>query len=243
MMTIYPRRFFEISIRFAQKVSQLSGITLDAAMLTHTNCYIRFGLGHDLNPANPLWKAYAQGLVSAEDPIEWTYRFYLLRAQNSSPVEADSPFGCFSYTMLTGGRVRLHFHNALPLGQSPLVASRLSARRKELKTMFTYIRQEEDLPTTVIGASWLYNLEAYRSLFPPAFIATAQEMSGQFAYLPLWGQFLDKRMQVKEDLAGPFLECIKQKRSLETLESCFPFKVLYLETSIQEFYPFYKIKD
>lgn len=243
MMTIYPRRFFEISIRFAQKVSQISSQPLDAAMLTHTNFYIRFGLGHDLNPANPLWKAYAQGLQTAEDPIEWTYRFYLLRAQHSSPVEADSPFGCFSYTMLKGGRVRLHFHNVLPLGQSPLAASRLNARRKELKSMFTYIRQEEDLPTTVIGASWLYNLEAYCQLFPPAFTATAQMMPGQFAYLPLWGQFLDKRMHIKEDLAGPFLECIKQQSSLETIEDCFPFKVLFLESPIQEFYPFYKIKD
>jgi hypothetical protein len=45
----YPRRFFEINLRFAQKVAEVAEPPLDSALLHYTNLYIRFGLGWGLS--------------------------------------------------------------------------------------------------------------------------------------------------------------------------------------------------
>jgi hypothetical protein len=37
--------------------------------------------------------------------------------------------------------------------------------------MFAHIAEHEPQATTVCGASWLYNCEAYRRLFPPSYTA------------------------------------------------------------------------
>ena len=143
---------------------------------------------------------------------------YLLNSSNSS-------FGCFSYTIVEGSRVRLHFHNNGPSGYSPLKRDQMSKRLTELKAMFAHIKQEAGAATDVIGASWLYNLESYRRLFPPAYLATAQAGYDDFPYLPLWGQFIDHCNRVKEYLAIQFLECLDKQHCLNGIADCFPFQV------------------
>jgi hypothetical protein len=135
----------------------------------------------------------------------------------------------------------LHFHNDEPDEISPLSRDRMSARLAELKRMVTDIKQNVSNPTTIIGASWLYNLEAYRRLFPPAYLATAQMGGHDFPYLPLWGQFVDHRGQIKEDWVARFLECLDRQHDVAGLEQCFLFQVVHLECSIQEFYQFYGV--
>jgi hypothetical protein len=61
---LYPQRFFEINLRFAQKVAGLAGQPLDSALLHYTNLYVRFGVGWDLSAANPIWQEYT-------DYIDW----------------------------------------------------------------------------------------------------------------------------------------------------------------------------
>ncbi len=238
---LYPRRFFEINLRFAQKVADLAGQPFDSALLHYTNLYIRFGLGWDLSATNTAWQEYVDGLQPAEDRVLWTYQFYLKRQQLAAPQAVPWPFGCFSYTVLDDHRIRLHFHNDEPPERSPLSKERMSHRLAELKRMFAHIKQEVNDPTSVIGASWLYNLEAYRRLFPPVYLATAQAGGHDFPYLPLWGQFIDHRGHVKEDLAAQFLERLDQQRGLSGIDKCFPFQVLHLESSILEFYQFYGV--
>lgn len=237
----YPQRFFEINLLFAQKVAEVSGQLLDSTLLHYTNLYIRFGLGWDLSATNPIWQEYLDGLHQVEDRVEWTYHFYLKRQQQVLPEALDWPFGCFSYTMMDGNRIRLHFHNNEASDYSPLSKDRMSPRRVELKSMFAHIKQNVSAPTTVIGASWLYNLEAYRRLFPPAFLATAHVGGTDFPYLPLWGQFIDHRGRAKEDLVAQFLQCLNQQHGLTGIEKCFPFQVLHLESSVQDFYQFYGV--
>ena len=236
----YPQRFFDLNLRFARKVVEASGQPLEDVLLHYTNLYIRFGLGWDLAAANPAWREYLQGLARAEDAAEWTHRFYLEQRQ-AGPKPPDAPFCCFSYTLADGGRVRLHFHNGEPPECSPLSKDRMGLRLAELESMFAHIRREVSAATSIIGASWLYNLEAYRRLFPPAYLATAQLGGDDFAYLPLWGQFVDHAGRVKEDLAARFLECLDRQRGLEGIEQCFPYQVLHLESPIQEFYSFYGV--
>ena len=114
-------------------------------------------------------------------------------------------------------------------------------RLSELKDMFAYIKNEVDNPISVIGASWLYNLEAYRRLFPSTFLATAQVGGNNFPFLPLWGQFIDHLGHVKENLVEQFFQCLEKQDCIDEIEKCFPFQVLHLESSIQEFYQFFRI--
>jgi hypothetical protein len=93
----------------------------------------------------------------------------------------------------------------------------------------------------VAGASWLYNLGAYRRLFPGSYLATAHVIGRRFQRMPLWGQFLDRYGEIKESMTRPFLEGLERQASLDDLDQCFPFQVLSVEASVLEFYEFYGI--
>jgi hypothetical protein len=236
---IYGRAFFDLQLTFAEKVAALSGRPLAGTLLEHTNLYIRFALGREFDPAQPVWQRYLAGFQDAADARDWTYRFYLMRSGMPAgpPVVATS--GCFSYARLGGERIRLHFHNAEVDGEAPLGKERREARRAELGTLFSHVRRTAPGSCRVVGRSWLYNLDAYRRLFPPAYIATARAVGGRFQHLPLWGQFLDRHGDVRSELARPFLDRLERLTSLDGLDHCFPFQVLTVESAAREFFDFY----
>jgi hypothetical protein len=237
----YPRRFFEINLLFAQRIAEVSTQAFDEALLDYTILYTRLGLGRDFDPMNPTWREYLGGLRRAQDMTEWTYRFYLARPAQPDLPARQPDFGCFSYEVWPGNRLRLHFHNAETSDYGPLSRHRIDVRLSELRRMLGYVRRCIENPTTVVGGSWLYNIEAYRRLFPPAFLATARDSYVDYPFLVLWGQFLDRNGQIKEDLAGQFLGCLKAQCDLEGVKRCFPYPVQRLECPVQHFYEFYRV--
>ena len=237
----YPKEFFDISLYFAKKVADISWQSFATALLHYTNLYIRFGLGRDFNSAHPIWQEYLTGLYQADDQGEWTYHFYLQQPVACPSISFDWPFGCFSYTILDSNRVRLHFHNNESAEHSPLSRNRMEQRIAELTAMFAHLKGKLGSSAVIIGASWLYNLQAYRRMFPPAYLATAEASENDFAYLPLWGQFIDHRGQIKERLIQEFLERLGRQQQLEGISQCFPFQVLHLESTIREFCAFYGV--
>ncbi|HET7375477.1 MAG TPA: hypothetical protein VFK30_02150, partial [Anaerolineae bacterium] len=174
-------------------------------LLDHTNFYIRFGLGREFNPANAVWCEYLHGLDQAADPVERTYQFYLQQQAATKPSLNEPTFGCFSYSLLSPQRIRLHFHNNDPIEYSPLSAERRSIRLAELAAMVRHIKTRVSDPTTIAGSSWLYNLGAYRQLFPVEYLTAARVVKGECAFLTLWGQFMNRFGQIKENLADQFL--------------------------------------
>ena len=240
-MTTYARSFFDLQLAFARRVAAVSGMPLDRALLDYTNLYIRFGLGRGFDPAHPTWREYLAGLERAADAGAWTHHMYLaLGAADGRPdVAAES--GCFSCGRLPDGRIRLHFRDAEPDGSSPLSAERRSQRVAELAGLFARVRRIAPEPPRVVGVSWLYNLEAYRRLFPPAYLGTARAIGGRFRHMPLWGQFLDRRGEVRADPAREFLGRLDRLTGLDDLDRCFPLSVLALDASALEFYHFYRI--
>ena len=236
----YARAFFDLQRRFAGRVAELSGMPLSRALLEYTNLYIRFGLGRDFDPAHPGWREYLAGLGRGDDG-DWTHRFYLAGARDVAPPALVASSGCFSYGRIAGDRVRLHFHDAERDGRSPLGRERVECRLAELAVLFEQMKRAEPRPPRVVGASWLYNLDAYRRLFPPSYLATARVILGRFRHMPLWGQFLDRRGQVKEAIARPFLDRLERHASADGLDECFPFQVLSPEAPAEEFYEFYGV--
>jgi hypothetical protein len=238
---VYAKAFFDLQIQFAQTVSGLAGWPLPRVLLEYTNLYIRFGLGRDFDPAHPLWREYLAGLGDASDGHEWTYRFYLRRPPVVMVPNLVATSGCFSYASLDDDRIRLHFHNTEPDNRAPLGIERQAQRLADLTALFARVKCAAPPRVRVVGASWLYNLEAYRRLFPKAYLATAHAIRGRFRHMPLWGQFVDRSGEVRPSVAREFLDRLARQSSLEGLERCFPLQVLGLEAPAREFYEFYGV--
>ena len=237
---MYAKEFFDLQLEFAETVSALSGLPLARTVLDYTNFYIRFGLGREFDPTHPTWQDYLAGLRDGSDRREWTYRFYAARP-DPGPPGLVATFGCFSYAWLRSDRLRLHFHDADGDGGSPLGPERRDRRSAELAALFASVERSAARPFRVIGASWLYNLAAYRGLFPPAYLATARVVHDRFRHMPLWGQFVDRHGGVREGAAREFRGRLRRQTSARDLDACFPFQVLALEAPADEFYAFYGV--
>jgi hypothetical protein len=237
---IYAKAFFDLQLQFAHKVTILSGLPLARALLDYTNLYIRFGLGRGFDPAHPTWREYLAGLQDANDTREWTYRFYLRRPDAMAAPAIVATFGCFSYSRLSDDRIRLHFENADTDGHSSLGMDRRGQRLADLTALFGHVKRTLPQPLQVVGASWLYNLDAYRRLFPIPYLTTAHVIN-RFQNMPLWGQFLDRHGEIKEHMTRPFLERLECQSSFDSVGECFPFQVLSVQASVREFYDFYGI--
>ena len=238
---ICAKGFFDLQLQFARSVTVLSGLPLARVLLEYTNFYIRFGLGRGFDPAHPIWQEYLAGLQDTSAGDGWTYRFYSSRPEALAAPPVVAACGCFSYSRLSNDRIRLHFQNAEIDGHSPLGIERQGERLADLAALFGRIKRFERQPLQVVGASWLYNLHAYRRLFPAAYLATAHVIEHRFQHMPLWGQFVNRYGEIKESMAHTFLDRLERQSSLVGLDRCFPFQVLSVEASTQEFYDFYGV--
>ena len=238
---IYAQAFFDLQLRFAQKVAVLSGRPLARVLLEYTNLYIRFGLGRDFDAAHPTWQEYLAGLHDTDDIGEWTYGFYVKRCDARAGPPVVASFGCFAYAPATDERIRLHFHDAETGGHSALALDRVGRRLTELAALFEHVKRAPRQPLQVVGTSWLYNLDAYRRLFPVTYVASARAIADRFQHMPLWGQFLDRHGAIKDTLSRQFLDRVERQSSLESLEQCFPFQALAVGAPVRTFYDFYGI--
>ena len=237
---MYAKAFFKLQLEFAETVSALTGLPLAHTLLDYTNFYIRFGLGRDFDPTHPRWQQYLAGLRDEKDRQEWTYRFYSTHP-DPPPPGVVATFGCFSYAWLSSARIRLHFHDAERNGLSPLSRERRDQRLADLASLFASLKHSVPDSVRVVGASWLYNITAYRRLFPESYLATAHVAQHRFRHMPLWGQFVNRYGEVRENTACEFRDRLRQQSSLQDLDCCFPFQVLSLETPVVKFYDFYGV--
>ena len=235
-----PRRSLDFSWSLLRWCRPCRGCRWQTPFWEYTNFYIRLGLGRDFDPGHPRWLDYVTGLRDAHDRPDWTYRFYLARGPVTPPGVVET-FGCFSYAWLSTDRIRLHFHDAERDGRSPVAAERRNQRLADLAALFASLKHSVQTPLRVVGASWLYNIAAYRRLFPESYLATACAVQRKFRHMPLWGQFLDRHGGVRENMACQFRERLHRQSTLEDLERCFPFQVLSLEAPVAEFYDFYGV--
>jgi hypothetical protein len=235
------RPFFELQLRFAQALAVRTGRPLDEVALGMTNLHRRFGLGtHDEAAPRPEWTAYAEGLraaASLDDALAWTEAVFL---HSPEETEASPVFGCFKYDPPNAaGEVRIHFTNRDSDDVSPLAAGKLSRRLDDLQRMFADLRARHPGTSEIRGGSWLYNTEAYRRLFPPAYgrsrrVAEPVRLNGTSS----WGQFLDHREAVKPAARDAFLANLVDLDPLAPWR-VFPLRALKTRAPIKLFYAFY----
>jgi hypothetical protein len=195
--------YFDLQLRFAAAMADRGRLTLHDTLLRYTNLHRRLGLGH-LGDAPPgsAWQRFVDQVATQPDHasrLNAVGQAYL-QAPEEPPPPNQVRFGAFACNPPdVGGVVRIHFSPADSDDISPLSITRMSRRRAELRALTEYLLRDQPGARSVRGTSWLYNLEAYRRLFPPAYAASCR-LNGQtlrYQGNALWGQFLSFRGEVK----------------------------------------------
>lgn len=244
MQTLYSRSFFALQIAFARRVAIRFSFPLADALWQCTT-FARESIGIEDD-----WDTYTHLLAQSDDPLEVTYRLYLER-RGSEPLPQpndatffDHPlFGCFYFTV-RDTVIRPHFiNNDLP-GTRPLSRESIPMRHEELRRLFTHVRRTLPATTAVAGNSWLYNLPAYRRLFPPTYTLEMNENTDAAMHMiGLWGQCFDRFWEVKPEMAAIVMERVEQATDLATLRFCFPYQRLRPTAPLADFYTFYGIAE
>jgi len=226
--------FFELQLRLARRVAELAPMPLEQALLEYTHLYIRMGCGRRPDAGNARWQEYLAGLKRNADSVAWTCEFRArARAWDTGPP-LERVCGCFSYSRLAPARVRLHFYSDPACTESSLAPQHAAARRRELATLLGALARNEPA-TQVVGQSWLYGVEAYRRLFPAAWLESARTVPPPWQRLPLWGQLVDRHGQVRPPAQERFMQQLEAAAAVNQLAACFAYPVIAVEAPARIF--------
>ncbi len=242
----YSRAFFGLQIAFARRLVEHAAIPLAEALQRYTTFASSIAAVH--------WAEYLAGFQAAVDPTEWAYQWD--RAQRAPGPQPDDStlygralFGCFHYTVRHDRKgnatiIRPHFIKNDQPGRHALGRERLAVRRAEVRRMFVHIQEHVPLAEMVLGHSWLYNLNAYRRVYPPLYTTQLPAVhQDEFQYLSLWGQCFDRNWQPKRLVTEELLRRLDALDDLANLRSCFPYQVRRPQCAIHTFYHFFDIQE
>jgi hypothetical protein len=230
----YSVEFFELQLRFAERVADLSGVPFVEAVGCYTNLYVRLAMGQRLDASNADWQRYLAGLLASPEQAAWTQSIHLQRLHLRSGSTSAWTEGCFSYAIAGLDCVRLHFHAAT--AEAPLSAGSCQDRLSELADLFAHLKAFSSDGMQVIGASWLYNLDCYRRLFPERYLSSLHTIDHPYQRMPLWGQFLRRDRTVRPEVGPRFLAQVAKAERLSDLARCFPLGVLTTRAPASWFY-------
>ena len=235
--------YFGLQLRLAAVMADARSLPLREAIDLYTNLRRRFGLN---DADDPDWLAFLGEMEAASGEDE-RLALTLARYRQAPALFRPAyqvPFGCFACEPPNeDGVLRIHFMNAdVGAEPGPLSAGRRGERLAELTEMFAFIRREYPAARQVLGGSWLYNLEAYRRLFPAAYGDSRRPTDEpvRLGGTSTWGQMVDHRGVVKPDLHARFLA------SLETIDVqrpwlAFPLRAMTATAPLQAFFEFYGV--
>lgn len=202
------RPYFALQLALARRMAELTAEPLGAAVIRYTNFHRRFGFGRWGGEAAPGWRPYAEALEAAPDPeaqLALTCEMFLLAPEERGHEAGRIAFGCFACEQpKPDGSVNIHFLNLdTDAAGGPLSAAKLARRQGEMAAMVRHLRLNCPQVTQIRGKSWLYHLEAYRRVFPPAYAESRQPYDGPVTLHGngLWGQTIDSWERVRPDVA------------------------------------------
>ncbi len=175
----------ELRLLYAEAVAAKAEVPVSDVLFRETDTHARiFGYIPERSGdnAHAAWLALQQEIdttPSHDERVEILRRYFKEYAKEHTD-HRDDPFWPFRYDEPgDDGVVKLHFGSmSLTDTQSPdepsiLSSERLHEQRAKLKAMFAEIKQKHPHARLVRGASWLYNREAYRRLYPASYTAHA----------------------------------------------------------------------
>ena len=234
--------YFGLQLRLAALMAAAKGLPLREAMDLYTNLRRRLGV---FEPDAPAWNDFLDGVDAARteaDRLAWTMACFRKAPDVRAPNQV--PFGCFACEPPNDeGVLRIHFTNReIGTEPGPLSSTRIGYRLQELRAMFAFIHGEYPTGRRVLGGSWLYNLDAYRRLFPPEYGDSRRVPDGpvRLGGTSTWGQMVDHRGLVRPELHAQFLV------NLQTLDVdqpwlAFPLRALTATAPIEAFFKFYGV--
>lgn len=231
--------YFDLQLKFAASYASVADVPFHVAVGLCTNLRRRLNL---MGPSGA--ERWEEFLRHAGDPAtDHSSALSACMSLFAARPKLDQPqaFGCFSYDPPDqSGALRIHFMPTGGSDESPLALSSQSARTNELRSMFLHVRRTEHSVTSVRGVSWLYNLNAYKRLFPPPYGASVRlpwfplHMNGSST----WGQVLNWRQEIKpsvRDAVVTKLGAIKRDAPWEV----FPLRALVATSEIRPFYDWF----
>lgn len=227
--------FFGLQRQFADRWAEVAPCPRAQAYLDCTTWYHQVcRLGRDFDADHPEWRRFVADLDAAGDPDA----FIADRAAASHEPSSSTPIFDYAWDPeeLT---VRLHFRPDDGAAQSPLALEAVVQRKGEIRTVIDGALAEHPEAEWVRGRSWLYNLEAYRRLMPPAFIAGLTPDEHDLQFLATWGQFMTRRGETRPALVELFLERVAAASTTAALEEAFPLRILETRVPIAAFADFY----
>ncbi len=239
--------WFALQLRFADTVAEKSNIPFGTAVTFYTNLHPRLGFGRPTHEGGESleWKQFVRQLEQLPPGERTSFtKIYAGERLLDWSGDVQHRFGCFGFDGPNEGDIRLHF---IPVdregGVGPLGRARSETRIAELKDMFAFIRNAYEADAkSVVGGSWLYNLDAYRRLFPPAYIACLKvhKSPSQLTGGSWWGQFIDHEEHIVLERVAEFTARLKQ---LDTtaLWKLFPLPPMRTRVAIDAFYEHYGV--
>lgn len=244
------RDYIDLQVRFAEAMAEKSGLPFADALLSNTNVHRRIGLGVP-DPTAPRPELWLE-LTADIDPLTHDQRVDRIHACLSARpngalvvLAGRFDFGCFACEAPNAsGAVRIHFGNreqGYEVG--PIHHSRLPARRAELAEMFGWLARAHPGATSVDGGSWLYNLEAYRRLYPASFTSSRKPRApgGPVHGMSSWGQFITSKGDVRPDVRDAFLAAVPTL-DVNDPQAVFPYQVLITHGPIADFQRLYGVR-
>ena len=237
--------YFELQLVVAAAVAARAGIAVGAAVTTCTNLHRRFGYGDVGDDPSPAWREFlvvVEAATRLDERVRCAVDAFAAGQVERMPADREF-FGCFAFDPPDpDGNVRIHFFNRdSDDGMSPLAPDKIARRRSELRALSGRIRDAHPTARTVVGGSWLYHLEAYRRLFPPAYVAgRAPAEPVRLTGTSSWGQVLDHQERVKPPVRDAILV------NLEALDPSAPWRVFPLRplrttAPVDVFFDFYGV--
>ena len=238
---LFPKEFFDLLLKFAQKISEINQISFEESLFLYTCLPIRIGLGFsELTVDNPIWLDFISNMKD-KFGTDQVYTYYLEHTKDKEFRRKQ--FGCFSYDWEEDkSLIRIHFANNDNSPSGVLSPERRTIRISELKEMFSDVKIKYPRAMKVVSASWLYNINSFKELFPRELFEHSKEKVDYYS-LGIWGQFIDKKGNLKIDSADTFMKAVRNANSMEDVNNAFPLKNLYVEEQISCFYTFYNIKE
>lgn len=240
--TYLSPEYVDLQVRLAERVAEVSGLPLTETLLRYTNLHRRMGLGvPGRAELSAIWVDVVEGIAALSHDAR-VARIYDVAEQMGDGGAVLLPgriqFGCFACEPPDAeGMIRIHFANRTENAEvGPLHSSRIAERRKELTTMFGWLAREYLNAKRVDGGSWLYNIEAYRRLFPPEFAASRNPRNGpEYLHgLSSWGQFIDFRARIRTDVRDQLLAALPDL-NMAAPHRVFPYQVLFTTAPFEAF--------
>lgn len=228
--------YFALQLSFAKHYATVTDLPFGASITHCTNLRRRLNLWGPVGASR--WNEFIARIGDATNGRRDALSICLEWYEDRPRLSTKRFFGCFSFDSPdSSGVLRIHFVPPEDTSASPLASANSEARVQELSELFSHVRRTERGVSSVRGVSWLYNLDAYRTLFPHSYVMSIRPVD-----VPLhlngtstWGQVLNWRQEVKPDIRNALLARLVTMRR-EAPWKVFPLQALTASSDVADFY-------